>query len=355
MKAVLCEDCPVGEDRRALIDLDGRPFALHVERWSERDNRVKLDEIWWGRARARSSGGRGWFVDLGLGPDGVIEATKSRTIVEGDLIPVRVKAEAWDEKGPLLSLADMSPHASRPSRPGRHSGASTDTFIGQCEIVDTLSGIEARREIDAAVEEALQPLCPTPGGGDICIEATRAFTAIDVDTGAFAGALGVGDAFHLAVNLAAACEAARQIALRGIGGLVIMDFVGMTTKSARAAVTQAFRTALTARLGRESQVAELSPFGVCEASLARRNRPIRQALAARPDEREALDVLRLIESEGWATPGARIAARVSPGAMAWLDNDPIGWKAALADRIGRRWVMEVEERPAGPPRVWSLR
>jgi predicted amidohydrolase YtcJ len=72
MKATLCIDDAVGEFRRALLDEEQRPFRLEIERWSERGARAKLDEIRWGRARTRM-GSRGWFVDLGLGADGVLK------------------------------------------------------------------------------------------------------------------------------------------------------------------------------------------------------------------------------------------------------------------------------------------
>src|SRR5690242_14142294 len=48
VKATVCIDDAVGEHRRALLDEQGRPFRLEVERWSERGKRAKLDEVWWG-------------------------------------------------------------------------------------------------------------------------------------------------------------------------------------------------------------------------------------------------------------------------------------------------------------------
>ena len=53
MKATLCIDDAVGEHRRTLLDSSGKPFRLEIERWSERGRRAKLDEVWWGRVKAR--------------------------------------------------------------------------------------------------------------------------------------------------------------------------------------------------------------------------------------------------------------------------------------------------------------
>ncbi|HOZ26474.1 MAG TPA: ribonuclease E/G [Hyphomonadaceae bacterium] len=352
MKATLCIDDAVGEHRRALLDSTGRPFRLEIERWSERDSRAKLDEIWWGRVRARMPGNRGWFVDLGLEAAGVIEPTRAAAVTEGALLAVRVKSEAWADKGPLLSLADMSPSAPRPDGPARHAAAKDDPFLRGVEIVATVTGADARRDVDAAVEEAQQRIHVLHGGGDIAIDATRGMTVIDVDSGSRASGADA-EAFALDLNLAAADEAARQLALRGAGGLAAIDFVGMQAAKSRRAVAESFRKLLAARLGRTSEVLELSPLGVCEAAIARRIRPVRDALAAPTAEREALDALRAIETVGWAARGARIHARVSTQSAAWLELDPVGWKDQLANRIGARWAIEAGARAPGNPEVWS--
>lgn len=352
MRATLCIDDAVGEHRRALLDPFGKPFRLEVERWSERGTRAKLDEIWWGRVKARMPGNRGWFVDLGLKQDGVVEPTKAAAVTEGALLPLRIKSEAWADKGPVLSLADMSPNAPRPDKPQRHAGPADDPFLRGVQVVVTITEQEARRQVEAAIEEAGQRVHALDGGGDIAIDVTRAMTVIDVDAadriaGADAGA------FTLGLNLAAAEMAARQIALRGAGGLMAIDFASMDDKRRQRAVAITFRNSLAAWLGRVSDVHDLSALDVCEAAVARRARPVADAIAAPPAEREALDALRAIETAGWEARAARIHARVSAQAAAWLDLDSIGWKSHLANRIGARWTIEPVERPLGRPEVWS--
>jgi hypothetical protein len=182
MKARLCIDDAVGERRRLLVDQHDRPFRLDIERWSERGSRVKLGEIRWGRVKARIAGGRGWFVDLGLGPDGIVEPTRATHVVEGALLAFRVKAEPWSNKGPLLSLADMSPNAPRPDQPGKHADPADDPFQQSVEIMDTLPDSMSRNMIDAAIDEATHAVVQLSGGGNICIEATRGATVIDIDS-----------------------------------------------------------------------------------------------------------------------------------------------------------------------------
>lgn len=350
MKATLCIDDAVGEYRRALLDSDGRPFRLEIERWSERGARAKLDQVRWGRAKARTPGNRGWFVDFGAGPDGILETRA--IVVEGALLPVRVKSEAWSDKGPVLSMADMAASVARPEKPRLHAEPAEDPFLVGLEIVDTKTGAGAREQIDAAIEEAAQRILPLNGGGDIAVDHARGLTVIDVDSGDRKGEADP-EMFALNLNLAAAEEAARQLSLRGIGGLVALDFVGMQQARNRRSVVDAFRKTLAGYLRRASEVLDMSQLGVCEAAIARRARPVAAALSVPAAEREALDALRLLESEGWNARGSRLHARLSADAAAWLQANASVWSDPLASRIGARWTIEAEQRPPGRPKVWS--
>jgi hypothetical protein len=352
MKATLCIDEAVGEMRRALLDVAGRPFRLDIERWSERDKRAKLEEVWWGRVYARTPGGRGWFIELGLEALGIIEGSKAGVLVEGALVPVRVKSEAHGDKGPVLSLADMKADVTRPAKPSRHAEPPDDPFLRGVEIVATIRDHAARTKLDAAIEEGLSREVAIPHGGELTIERTAALTAIDVDAGKRTGPADPEE-FMLQLNLAAAEVAARQVGLRGLGGVVAIDFVTMVEKKNRRHVVETFRGSLQQWLGRASEVADLSPFGICEAGIARRQRPLADALKCAPEEREGLDTIRLIESEGRANAGSKLKARVSADALKWLEADAVHWKAALAGRIGMRWTLEAVQRRPGPPEVWS--
>jgi hypothetical protein len=352
IRATLAIDDAVGEHRRTLLDPFGKPFRLEIERWSERGKRARLDEVWWGRVRARMPGNRGWFVDIGLKDEGVVESTRASAVTEGAMIPVRVKSEAWADKGPVLSLADMASGVPRPNSPGMYSTPADDPFLRGVDVIATLKDQPARKQVEAAIEEANERVVAIAGGGDIAIESTRGLTAIDVDSGNRA----MGNdpaAFALNLNLAAAEEAARQIGLRGIGGLVVIDFVTMAQRRDHRSLVDAFRKSLAGWLERASEVPDLSALGVCEAAVARRQRPVHAALSIAPAEREGLDAVRAIESAGWSARGARIRARVSAEASKWLEADYIGWKEALAARIGARWTIETAERPPGRPEVWS--
>ena len=82
-------------------------------------------------------------------------------------------------------------------------------------------------KIEEQLNQTYQRNVPLPSGGEIVIEETEALISIDVNTGSHKSSDKDGKNFILAVNLEAAAEIARQVKLRNIGGLIIMDFIGL--------------------------------------------------------------------------------------------------------------------------------
>jgi Rne/Rng family ribonuclease len=109
------------------------------------------------------------------------------------------------------------------------------------------------------LEQALQPVVPLPGGGSLIIQPTAALTAIDVNGGARQA---------LDANLAAAREIARQLRLRRIGGTIVVDFIDLPARGARARVVAALRAAM-ADDPAPVQAWPMSRFGLVEISRKR--------------------------------------------------------------------------------------
>jgi Rne/Rng family ribonuclease len=118
-----------------------------------------------------------------------------------------------------------------------------------------------------ALDALLSPTVPLPSGGSITIEATRALTVIDVDGGRAPD--------HVRANREAALEIARQMRLRNIGGIVVVDFISMRRGGDRAALLNAFRGALADDPLKVQLGEALSPLGLAELARERRG----QALA----------------------------------------------------------------------------
>ena len=105
---------------------------------------------------------------------------------------------------------------------------------------DGKEDIFARRGIDIELEKALKRVVWLPSGGYIIIEHTEAMTVVDVNTGKFVGKAGLEETV-LKINLEAAKEVARQLRLRGIGGIIIVDFIDMASSEEQEQVLKIFR------------------------------------------------------------------------------------------------------------------
>ncbi len=93
-----------------------------------------------------------------------------------------------------------------------------------------------RFNIERQIEQTFQRKVPLPSGGEIIIDETEALIAVDVNTGSHKNRGGDEKNTIYAVNLEAAVEIARQIRLRNLGGLIIMDFIDMKERRHRNAV-----------------------------------------------------------------------------------------------------------------------
>ncbi len=94
--------------------------------------------------------------------------------------------------------------------------------------------------ISPLVYECASPVVPLEQGGSLVIEHTEAMTVVDVNTGSYVGDNSLEETVF-SVNLAAAKEIARQLRLRNIGGIVVVDFIDMTNEAHKEAVTEALR------------------------------------------------------------------------------------------------------------------
>jgi len=132
--------------------------------------------------------------------------------------------------------------------------------------VEQLSLLE-RHHIHEQVHKALDRKVWLPSGGSLIIEHTEALTVIDVNTGKNVGKSNLEETvFHN--NMEAAEEIAKQLRLRDIGGIIVIDFIDMEIRENRAKVVEAFRNAL-ARDKTRSQVFDITELGLVEMTRKR--------------------------------------------------------------------------------------
>jgi len=116
--------------------------------------------------------------------------------------------------------------------------------------------------LQVAIDSALQRTVPLPSGGHLTIDTTEALHAIDVNTGRYVGRKNLEDTI-LRTNLEAAVEVVRQLRLRDIGGIIVIDFIDMEDQFHRAEVMQQLQRALE-RDRTKSRVTEISRLGLVE-------------------------------------------------------------------------------------------
>ncbi len=126
--------------------------------------------------------------------------------------------------------------------------------------------------INAAIREALKPRVDLPSGGYIIIEPTEALTVIDVNSGSFTRSATARETV-LWTNSEAATEIARQLRLRNIGGVVIVDFIDMDSRRDQLKLLEHFNRCLKADKARP-QIAQLSELGLVELTRKRQGQNI---------------------------------------------------------------------------------
>jgi ribonuclease G len=131
--------------------------------------------------------------------------------------------------------------------------------------------------IDKQLEQALAKKVPLKSGGSIIIEAAEAMTVVDVNTGKYIGKGSLEDTI-LKTNLEAAEEIVRQLRLRNIGGLIVIDFIDMASQANRQKLMKFLEKTLKERDKFQSVVLKVSEFGLIQMTRKRSGKTLMQEL-----------------------------------------------------------------------------
>ncbi len=144
-----------------------------------------------------------------------------------------------------------------------------ELYLGERPIFD-LYGVEDE------IGRALQKNVPLKSGGYLVIDQTEAMTTVDVNTGSFLGQRNLEETVYR-TNLEAAQSAARQLRLRNLGGIIIIDFIDMTDPEHRRQVLRMLEKSLAGDHARTS-VHEFSPLGLVEMTRKRTTESLERQL-----------------------------------------------------------------------------
>jgi ribonuclease E len=175
------------------------------------------------------------------------------------------------------------------------------------------SDVFADYRVDEQLAKALDRKVWLPSGGSLVIDRTEAMAVIDVNTGKFTGSKGSGSSLEETVtrnNLEAAEEIVRQLRLRDIGGIIVIDFIDMVLESNRELVLRR----LTECLGRDRtkhQVAEVTSLGLVQMTRKRVGQGLLEAFSEPCEVCRARGVI--IHTEPAEEPRRRAGATAEGG------------------------------------------
>jgi Ribonuclease G/E len=322
----------IGETRAALYE--GRKLVeLYLRRWSDKDA-PRPGDIFAGRITKIDKSLGGAFVDLGGQRQGFLKFTMAPDaprLTEGAMIKAEITREAMGGKSAGLTYLDTST-------------LTVPQPLIQISLHDFLTrrfgpGLKVEHAPLNHIYHAAEPLISLPGGGNISIERTRALIAIDVDKE------GAQSGYEVSIN--AAKTIAQQLRLRGLGGIIAIDFPNIRQPKQREFLAGLMHD-LTKNDPNPVKIAPLSRFGIMEMTRGVKTRSIDDVLYGRGTipsaETLALQALQRLEREAASSPGAKLTLIVPEAASNWLSDDTIDWADAMPHKIGARFKVETGEK-----------
>jgi ribonuclease G len=184
--------------------------------------------------------------------------------------------------------------------------------------------------IEAELEKALRNRVWLRSGGHLVIHQTEALVAIDVNTGKFVGKRRLEETV-LQTNLEAAREIVRQVRLRDLGGIIVVDFIDMEEKSSKRELIRTLQAELEKDRAK-TRLLQISDFGLVEITRQRRKRSLERTLCQpcpyctgtgriRSAATVSLEVEREIEKRAARLNGRQLVVRVHPDVAALLEEE----------------------------------
>jgi ribonuclease E len=222
---------------------------------------------------------------------------------------------------------------------------------------DTQIGLLHRFQVESQIDAIHSPIVQLRSGGYVVINQTEALVAIDVNSGRSTRERNIEET-AVRTNLEAAEEIARQLRLRDLAGLIVIDFIDMEEHRNQSAVERRLKEALKSDRAR-IQVGRISPFGLLEMSRQRLRPSLVEAStqpcphcggtgSIRSTESTALYVLRSIEEEGMRRRSAEICVYVPTAVALYILNQKRESLVQLEARYGMQ-VLVARDDALIPP------
>lgn len=201
------------------------------------------------------------------------------------------------------------------------------------------------------LERALHPRVNLKSGGSVVIEQTEAMVTIDVNTGGYVGSHNLSDTI-LKTNLEATQTIARQLRLRNLGGIIIIDFIDMQSQSHRDQVLQAMESEL-AKDPAKSMICDISQLGLVEMTRKRTRESLEHILcepcpncsgrgSVKTPDSVCHDIFRELMRSARQYDCAELLVLANPDVIAMLLDEQAGALAELAQALNHPVRLQSE-------------
>jgi ribonuclease G len=283
------------------------------------------------------------------------EESRQPGLVYADLdLPLRVVRDLLREDTTEMVIDDEEQY----ERVHKFTTAFLPRFAARIKRYDSRRPIFDHYHIEPELRQAVQRRVPLKSGGYLVIDQGEALTAIDVNTGSFVNA-GSGNLEDTVTvnNLEASEEVARQLRLRNIGGIIVIDFVDMDKEGNRKKVWDAFHKALTRDRAR-TNVTKISELGLVEMTRKRTRESLVQLLTepcptcdgagvVKSVTTVAYEVLREVRRSGSVVDNEKIDLECAPRVADLLSRDERDYLDSLEKRFQRK--IEVVPQKSWKP------
>lgn len=272
-----------------------------------------------------------------------METAKSASLLHADLGPIlRIVRDMFTSDVEKMTIDDEGEY--------KRIMDFLDTFApnlkGRVKRYNQNRPIFDKFGIEKEIEKALNRKVYLKSGGYICIDQTEALIAIDVNTGRFTGTKQLEDTV-LRVNLEAAEEIARQVRLRDLGGIIVIDFIDMAIEKNRRELIKHLQHCLKHDRAKTT-ISEISELGMIEMTRKRVKHNLVKALSqpcpycegggmVRSVTTMTFDTLRRLHSLFFASKEKRVILQVHPDVARRLRTENKG----MLDSIARDFEREV--------------
>ncbi|MCM2335956.1 MAG: ribonuclease G [Pseudomonas sp.] len=209
--------------------------------------------------------------------------------------------------------------------------------------------------VEDEIQRALDKQVPLKSGGYLVIDQTEAMTTIDVNTGSFLGQRNLEETVYR-TNLEAAQSVARQLRLRNLGGIIIIDFIDMTDAEHKRQVLRQLEKAL-ARDHAKTTVYDFSPLGLVEMTRKRTTESLERQLSEpchecggrgtlKTPETVTYEIFRDVVRQVRQFDAQRLLVIASPKVVARITDEESAAVAELEEFLGKSIRFQADEQYA---------